>query len=202
MHEILVQLNNLFQSLGVPGLALNAAIESCVPGWLLFPDILLGGMGLVNPEKAMFYAFVCTIGSVFGGSIGYLLGAFGGRPVLNKIFKNSHDKIDAVEKLYEKYGTLAVFVTAFTPIPYNIFTIASGILKMNFIKFFFASLIGRGARFFLVSTVLMLFGETVKKYMDLAILLITLLIILLIILVCVKKHCLKKDKQEVADGNN
>lgn len=194
MHELLGQLSNIFLKLGATGLGLNAMIESCIPGWLLFPDILLGGMGLANPEKALFYASVCTLGSVMGGSIGYILGAFGGRPVLNSIFKDKHDKIDAVEKMYEKYGSFAVLVSAFTPIPYNVFTIASGILKMNFLKFFLASFFGRGARFFLVSLVLMFFGETVKKYMDIALLGITGLVILLIGFICWKKH--KSHKKE------
>ena len=200
MHEILSYLSNIFQSLGVPGLALNAAIESCVPGWLLFPDILLGGMGLANPDKALFYALVCTIGSVCGGSIGYLLGRLGGRPILTAVFKNNQDKIEAVEKMYEKYGSLAVFVSAFTPIPYNVFTIASGILKMNFFKFFITSFFGRGARFFMVSLVLSMFGETVKKYMDIALLGITGLVILLVIVLIIKKS--KKSKNEVCDGDN
>ena len=69
-------------------------------------------------------------------------------------------------ELYKKYGTVAVLLSAFTPIPYNIFTIASGILKMNFLKFTLASIAGRGGRFFLVSIVLMLFGEVVKQYLN------------------------------------
>ena len=77
---------------------------------------------------------------------------------------------------------LAVFISAFTPIPYKIFTIASGILKMNFLQFFLASFVGRGARFFLVSLVLMFFGEAIKQYIELVILAVTVIIIIFFVL--------------------
>ena len=135
MHELILNISNLFQTLGIQGLFINAGIESCLPGFPLPPDFLLIAMDLAKPEKALLYALVCMIGSVAGGAFGYAIGRFGGRPLFNRIFAKKADKFQAVEKLYEKYGSLAVFFSAFSPIPYNIFTIASGILKMNFFKF-------------------------------------------------------------------
>lgn len=181
MHEIFVSMNNFFQSMGVQGLAINSCVESffLVPP----PDILLIAMDLAKPEKALYYAFICTIASAIGGAIGYFIGLFGGRPVFNLIFRKNHDKFDAVEKMYNEYGSFAVFFSAFTPIPYKIFTIASGVLKMNFWKFFIASFLGRGGRFFLVSFVLFFFGETVKKYLDIIILAVSILIIIFCIIV-------------------
>ena len=189
MHELLSQMNNLFQSLGLQGLALNAFIESffLVPP----PDILLVAMDLAKPEKAMFYAAVCTIFSALGGIVGYLIGLFGGRPVFNFLFRSKHEQFDNVEKLYNKYGTLAVFFSAFTPIPYKIFTIASGILNMNFPKFVIASFFGRGLRFFIVSLVLMLFGKTVKEYIELVIIGVTVLMVLFFVILYKKRHMLK-----------
>ena len=83
MHELLSQMNNLFQSLGVQGLALNSFIESffLVPP----PDILLVAMDLAKPERALYYATICTIFSALGGVVGYLIGFWGGRPVGRKI---------------------------------------------------------------------------------------------------------------------
>ena len=100
MHEILTQMNNLFQSLGVPGLALNSFIESffLVPP----PDFLLITMDLAKPEKALYYASVCTAASAIGGVVGYFIGLFGGRPVFNLLFKNKHEQFENVEKLYNK----------------------------------------------------------------------------------------------------
>ncbi len=191
MHEILVKINDIFQSLGVQGLALNSFIESffLVPP----PDILLISMDLAKPEKSMYYATICTIASALGGAVGYLIGFLGGRPVFNFLFRNKHEQFEQVEKLYGQYGSFAVFFSAFTPIPYKIFTIASGILSMNFWKFMLASFLGRGLRFFLVSLVLMLFGETIKHYIEWVILGVTVLIILFFVVLYKKRHMFKKD---------
>lgn len=189
MHEILVQMNNFFQSMGIQGLALNSFIESffLVPP----PDFLLITMDLAKPERALYYAFVCTIFSALGGIVGYLIGLFGGRPVFNLIFKNKAEQFENVERLYNKYGTLAVFFSAFTPIPYKVFTIASGILNMNFPKFFVASFFGRGLRFFIVSLVLMFFGEAIKQYIELVIIAVTIVIILFFVIIYKKRNSLK-----------
>ena len=88
------------------------------------------------------------------------------------------DKLDKVEDMYKEYGSFAVFFSAFTPVPYKIFTIGSGILKMDFWKFFSISLLGRGARFYLVSIVLMFFGEAVKQHLESIILVVSIIIIL------------------------
>lgn len=200
MHEILIKMNDLFQSLGLHGLALNSFIESffLVPP----PDFLLITMDLAKPEKALFYALVCTIASALGGMVGYGIGIWGGRPVFNFLFKNKHEQFDNVEKLYNKYGSLAVFFSAFTPIPYKIFTVASGILNMNFWKFMVASFFGRGLRFFIVSIVLMLFGETIKEYIEWVILAVTILIILFFVILYKKRHCFSKQQDSDTDCNN
>lgn len=192
MHELLSQINNFFQTLGVPGLALNSFIESffLVPP----PDFLLITMDLAKPQNALFYATVCTIASALGGAMGYGIGYFGGRPVFNFLFKNKHEQFENVEKLYNKYGSTAVFFSAFTPIPYKVFTIASGILNMNFWKFFVASFFGRGLRFFIVSIVLMMFGETIKEYIEWVILGVTALIIIFFIVLYKKRHSFSQKK--------
>ena len=191
MHEIFVKMNDFFQAMGVPGLALNSFIESffLVPP----PDFLLIAMDLANPKNALFYAFVCTIASALGGGVGYGIGYWGGRPAFNWFFrKGGKEKFEAVEKMYNKYGTIAVFFSAFTPIPYKVFTIASGILNMNFWKFMLASFFGRGARFFIVSIVLMLFGEAIKQYLELVIIAVTIVIILFFVILYKKRKSLIK----------
>lgn len=199
MHEIFTSMNNWFQTMGVQGLAINSCIESffLIPP----PDFLLIAMDLAKPEKALYYALICTIASALGGTIGYFIGKFGGRPVFNFLFKKQKDKLDSVEVMYKEYGSFAVFFSAFTPIPYKIFTIASGILNMNFIKFFIASFLGRGARFFLVSIVLMFFGEAVKKYLELVILAATIVIVIFCVIVYKKRHSIVK-KKEIQNADN
>lgn len=190
MHEIFVAMNSFFKALGVQGLALNSFIESffLVPP----PDIMLIALDLAKPEKAMFYAFICTVASVFGAAVGYGIGYWGGRPAFNFLFRNKKDKFETVEKLYNEYGVVAVFFSAFTPIPYKIFTIASGVLNMNFWQFVLASFIGRGARFFLVSLVLMLFGSWVKQYLELIIIAVSILMILFFVILYKKRKSLIK----------
>lgn len=191
MHEIFVQMTEFFKSMGIWGLALNSFVESffLVPP----PDFLLIVMDLANPAKSLWYALVCTIASTFGGAVGYAIGYWGGRPAFNWLFrKGGKEKFEAVENLYNKYGTLAVFFSAFTPIPYKVFTIASGILSMNFWKFMLASFLGRGLRFFIVSIVLMLFGEAIKQYIELVIIAVTLLIILFFVILYKKRKSLIK----------
>jgi len=199
MHEIIVNIGNFFQSLGIYGLSLDAIIESCLPGFIIAPDYLLIPMCLATPAKALLFALICTFSSVFGGSIGYLLGYFGGRPIFSSVFKNKMDKFQAVEKMYNEYGSLAVFFSAFTPIPYNIFTIASGVLKMNFPSFLLASILGRGGRFFLVAIVLILFGETIKQYLNYVIIAVTIVLIIFFIIVYKQRHRL--DKESKNDSN-
>ncbi len=194
MHEFLSVMNDWFQQWGIWGLALNSCVESffLVPP----PDILLAGMTIKTPQFGLWYAIVCTFASAIGGVIGYGIGRFGGRPAFDFLFRNNHKGFDNVEALYNKYGMAAVFFSAFTPIPYKVFTIASGILKMNFLQFFLASFVGRGARFFLVSLVIMLFGETIKKYIELVILAVTIIVILFFIILYKRRKRLFKNENE------
>ena len=96
--------------------------------------------------------------------------------------------------MYNKYGTYAVFFSAFTPIPYKVFTIASGILNMNPYSFTLASIVGRGMRFFIVSIVLMLFGESIKDHLELIILGATLIIVAFFVILYKKRHSISLKK--------
>ena len=184
MHEIFSQMNTYFQSLGTWGLALNSFVESffLVPP----PDFLLIAMDLAKPEKALWYATVCSFASILGGLVGYLIGLIGGRPVFNWFFRKNPEQFEKVEALYNKYGSIAVFFAGFTPIPYKVFTIASGVLNMNWWKFTIASFFGRAGRFFVVSIVLMLFGEMIKQYLEIVIAVVSVIIILFFIILYYK----------------
>lgn len=112
------------------------------------PDILLIAMCFVDKKQALLYALVCTAGSVLGGMFGFGIGKVGGRPVLDRLFKQ--EKIKYVENQYQEYDIWAVAVAGFTPIPYKVFTISAGVFKLNFVRFILASLFSRGARFFII----------------------------------------------------
>jgi len=181
MKEHFHNIINYFEELKEVGLAILAFIESSL--FPIPPDFLLIAMSLSIPEKALLFALICTIFSTFGGAFGYVIGKFGGRPVFYWLFKKKAHYLEKVENLYDKHGSWAVLGAAFTPIPYKVFTIASGIFRMNIISFMIMSFIGRGARFFIVAICLMLFGETIKAYLELVIIAVTLIIIAFFVII-------------------
>jgi membrane protein YqaA with SNARE-associated domain len=157
-------------------------------------------MCLTLPSKALLYALICTTGSITGALIAYALGRFGGRPLFNYLFRKKADKLEAVEKLFDEYGAFAVFFSAFSPIPYNIFAIAAGIMKMNVFKFLLVSCLGRGGRFFFVSIVLMIFGETIKQYMNYFIAGVSVLLIAFFVVLYKKRHSITgKKNSDISD---
>lgn len=159
---------------GGMGLFAIAFIESSF--FPIPPDVLLIAL-VLQEQRPIWLAFICTIGSVIGAMGGYVLGLWGGRPLLFRLF--ARDKVERVEALYDRYGVCAVLIAAFTPIPYKVFTIASGVFRLNLAGFIGVSIIGRGARFFLVAILTTLMGETVKvwlKRLDVASLLVIALV--------------------------
>lgn len=134
------------------------------------PDILLIAMGVANPEQAFWYALLCSIGSVLGGSAGYGLGRWGGRPLVRRLF--SEKTVSSVQRLYHRYDMWAIAIAGFTPLPYKVFTLSAGIFHIKFGKFVLASVLSRPARFFLVGGALYFWGEAVRsvleKYLNLA----------------------------------
>lgn len=133
------------------------------------PDVLLIALCLGQPKKAFRYALICTVGSVLGAMLGYGigLGAWDGAMkdwFIPTVF--SQDAFNSVGEMYDQWNFWAVFTAGFTPIPYKIFTIAAGVFNINFLMFILASVIGRGARFFLVSFLIWKFGPSIKSFID------------------------------------
>lgn len=132
------------------------------------PDVLLIALAMGKPKRAMWFAFICTVGSVIGGMIGYYIGyaLFEqiGRPVLE--FYGATETFDKVGQLYRDNLVLALGTAGFTPIPYKVFTIAGGAFAVAFIPFVLISIVSRGARFFLVAGLIYLVGPKVKVFID------------------------------------
>lgn len=121
-------------------------------------------MAVASPELALIFAAICTVASVAGAAMGYLIGARGGRPIVVRLF--SENKIMAAQRLYHRYDVWAVGAAAFTPIPFKVFTITAGVANLNFPRFMLASTLGRGGRFFLVGTLIFFFGPTIQNWID------------------------------------
>ena len=131
---------------------------------IIFPipvDPFLAGLTLAVPQKAFQFALFCTVGSVIGGVIGWMLGYFIG-PAIQNILLNipwfTEAKFNAVKLAYNENGMLIIFLGAFTPLPYKIITITSGMAGINIIGFIFMSIVGRGIRFFIVAYLTKIFG--------------------------------------------
>ena len=132
------------------------------------PDVLLIALVLGSTSTWWRKAAICTAGSVLGGIAGYLIGLFLMDSVGMKIINFYHAEayFEQVKAWYLQYDAWIVFVAAFTPIPYKVFTIASGAFDMNLLGFCAVSIVGRGARFFLVAWLLRVAGERMKRFID------------------------------------
>ena len=132
------------------------------------PDMLLIPLAVGAPGKALRFAAVCTAGSLLGAMLGYLLGLqfyeVLGRRIIE--FYGAQDGYQQTRALYQNWDAIAVAVAGFTPIPYKVFTIAAGVFHINFLTFLLASLLSRGARFFLVGGLILWFGPEIKRFMD------------------------------------
>lgn len=128
-------------------------------------DVMLAPMVLADREKAWRYAAITTAMSVLGGMFGYFIGAYFfesfGTQMLD--YLNAHDTFEAVRQSYVEHGMLIILVAGFTPVPYKVFTIASGVMGIALLPFILMSLIARGARFFLVAGLVKLGGERLES---------------------------------------
>ena len=126
------------------------------------PDLLLIPMALASKTKALFYAFICTFSSVFGGIFGYAIGYYFYNTVGIYIVEFYHleNSFSVFENYYKEFGA------GITPFPYKFITIASGVFGLNLFLFIFVSIIGRGSRFYLIAILLYFFGEKIKLLID------------------------------------
>jgi membrane protein YqaA with SNARE-associated domain len=128
------------------------------------PDVLLIALCLGSPESSLWFALLCTLGSVTGGMAGYAIGFYGGRPLLKRLFDPR--KIRAVESLYDRFNAWATGIAGLTPLPYKIFTVSGGVFAINFKIFVVASIAARGLRFFAVAGLMYVYGEPVKAFIE------------------------------------
>ena len=139
------------------------------------PDALLIPMALAQPRRAWHFALICTVASVCGGALGYFIGyeLFDqlAKPVLTLYGYGA--KFAAFQAMYAEWGLWVILIKGMTPIPYKIVTIASGAARFNFWVFMAASVVTRGARFFIVATLLHFWGDAVKDFIERRLTLVT-----------------------------
>jgi membrane protein YqaA with SNARE-associated domain len=133
------------------------------------PDVLLIAIVAANTRRWLQAAVLCTAGSVIGAVIGYSIGAVLmstlGRRIVE--FYQAQQHWDTVVGLYTgTWGIWFLAAAAFTPIPYKVATIAAGATGMSVVPFVLVSILGRGARFFLVAGLLRMFGAPIRAFIE------------------------------------
>ena len=151
---------------GVWALFFIALLESSV--FPIPPDVLLVALCVGSVAKSYKFALICTAGSILGGMIGYAIGYWGfeaiGKPII--AFYNGEASMQKVQSFYDEYGFWGNLLAAVTPIPYKVFTIASGAFQFSLDQFLLASILGRSLRFFGLAMALYFFGASIRIFID------------------------------------
>ncbi|MEO1095110.1 MAG: YqaA family protein [Cyanobacteria bacterium J06638_28] len=144
-----------------------ALAESCV---IPVPaDPLLLALCTGAPQRSLRFALVCGVGSVFGGLVGYAIGHYAFDSIggwLLQAYDPDLEVFQRVEGIYAHWGFWGVLMAAVTPIPYKIFTIASGVFDFNLGQFVLASVIGRNARFLFVGGLMAFGGDRLRLWVE------------------------------------
>lgn len=134
------------------------------------PDVLLIALVLGSRTRWFKFALGCTIASILGGLIGYAVGAFawqGLEPIFYDYIPGfTAAKFESYQASYNEHGFWVVFTAGFTPIPFKVITISAGVFSTNLPIFVVASLLSRGARFFLVAWLLQRYGEPIRERIE------------------------------------
>ena len=127
-------------------------------------DVMLAPMCLARREEAWRYAVNATIFSVVGGVAGYAIG-MAGFEMLEPWLRESHywSAYETSREWFDRYGVWVIFIAGFSPIPYKVFTIAAGVAALNLPLFVVASIVRRGARFFLVASLIVWGGDKLES---------------------------------------
>src|ERR1700751_104687 len=132
------------------------------------PDIMLLPMSLARPKRAWLFATLCTVASVAGGVLGYLIGAVlydsVGHWLIN--LYGLGEKVEAFRAGYAEWGAVIILLKGLTPIPYKLVTITSGFAGYNIWLFVLCSIIARGGRFFAVAILLNRYGDAIRAEIE------------------------------------
>ena len=157
------------------------------------PDVLLIPLCLGHRKKSYIFAFTCSLFSILGAILGYYIGkvlwweipGLEYSCIANTFFKYvpgiTIDGFNNIQAMYNQWNFWIVFTAGFTPIPFKLITISAGTFNINFLMFLIASIISRSARFFIVASLIKVFGDPIKefieKYFNLLALIFTILLI-------------------------
>jgi membrane protein YqaA with SNARE-associated domain len=146
------------------------------------PDVMLAPMVLARPQRAFVYAGICTAASVLGGMLGYAIGVFLA-PVGHQILALfGHPQGPAeFHEWFSRWGVWIILVKGLTPIPYKLVTITAGLARFDLFTFAWASVLTRGARFFLSAALLKYAGPAIRAEVERRLGLYSFLLVLLLV---------------------
>ena len=131
------------------------------------PDAILIPMVFTQPKNWFSLATLTTIFSVLGGILGYYIGVYGYELAESWVLASHYQSdMNMAKDLFIEWGIWVIFIAGFSPIPYKIFTIAAGFMSLAFLPFVIASFLGRGARFYLVSFIIKMFGPDIRPSIE------------------------------------
>lgn len=147
------------------------------------PDVMLLPMCMADKAKAWRYAAICTLASVLGGVAGYAIGALLWETLGTAIigFYHLESKMGTISSWYATHGAWIILLAGFTPLPYKLFTIASGVFAFPLLPFVALSVVSRGARFFMVAGIMYFCGPALQRWLERHLELLTLLLALLLV---------------------
>ena len=165
MQRLVSWVQGFALSLGGPGLFVIAFLDS---SFLSFPevcDLLIVWLTVQYPHRMLFYALMCTLGSIAGCFALYTVGRRGGEAFLRRRFKAGH--IERAMAVFRRFGLLAVIVPSLLPppMPFKIFVLAAGVAKVRPFDFLLAVSIGRGIRYFGEGFLALWYGEQAIRLM-------------------------------------
>ncbi|MEQ8246353.1 MAG: YqaA family protein [Alphaproteobacteria bacterium] len=165
----------------VPALAAVSFAESSF--FPIPPDVMLIPMIVANRAKAWWIATVCTVSSVLGGIAGYAIGFFLFEAVGQRVvdFYGYGHQFEVFQGWYTEYGLLIVFIAGITPLPYKVFTIASGVAGLPLGTFILGSVVSRGLRFFIEAALLWWIGEPIRAFVEKNLQWVTALFVVLLV---------------------
>ena len=165
----------------IPAMGVVAFAESSF--FPIPPDVMLVPMVLANRTKAFRIALVCTVCSVLGGLLGYAIGYWLFETAgawLVKIY-GLQAGLEKFRAGFAEYGTWIILIKGLTPIPYKLVTIASGAAHFDLFTFVWASIVTRGARFFIVAALLWKYGEPIRAFIERRLTLVTWLFLIALV---------------------
>lgn len=144
----------------------------------VFPlTLLFVALALANTKKSFQFSLISTVGAVSGAILGYTIGHYSWigqngefTSIAHFFFNNipafSIEAYNSMQALYREWDFIIIFTAGFTPMPFELITITSGVFNINFFLFILSAAIGRGARYFLLGFLIWRYGEKIKNFID------------------------------------